>query len=362
MHGRLWFLYGNDHALALEELERQIAVRQLDKSKRLALISLLTYIGAYRRCAHWLTTQDGHLHVTGQQSWYRILRAGGEPNPWRALLNEQNMEALDQTVSQMFSNLQPITVDLVGGIGDQLENAALLWASQPLLPQPTLMRLRPHGENSKVVRDFIKQVPELPLEEAAGTPGSRHVTAPWFRFWLGLRQLERPPRQLLMDPRPRPNRHSRLLTCWRCKPDLNNPLSSFSRSLPFRRIQELYSEWDGLGLVIIDISDYQLVEQQALKNLHPGVQLARENIHCLSDTRRLMAQSDWIITVDTSLVHLAVACGRKVQLLLNLFPDERWVDLLSQEGSYRQLVTAHQQQQFHNWETPLRSLRQKLEL
>jgi hypothetical protein len=75
-----------------------------------------------------------------------------------------------------------------------------------------------------------------------------------------------------------------------------------------------------------------------------------------------MAQSDWIITVDTSLVHLAVACGRKVQLLLNLFPDERWVDLLSQEGSYRQLVTAYQQQHFHNWESPLRNLRQELEL
>ena len=360
-----WFLYGNDLDLARQELEQQIRSAGENPSGRqqqLALISLLTYIGAYDDCESWLERVQGHNQLIGQQSTYRILRRRGEPNPWRGLLGNQRQQQLEQAIAQRFDQGLPVSVDLVGGIGDQLETAALLLASRSRLPSPEALWLRPSGENNSVVQALLAEVPGLPLEPSQGLEGSWHVTSPWFRFWMGLRGLEQAPGALLQDPQPAPSGGG-LLVCWRCKPDPANPLSSFSRSLPFPVILELYGRWQraaAQGLRLLDMGDYSPKELQILKRLAPWVQPVRQQIRSLRDTRKLMAQCSAIATVDTSLGHLAVACGRQVQLLLPQFPDERWYDLLGRDGRYRQLVVPHRQEGFHRWQGALASLETKL--
>ena len=67
-------------------------------------------------------------------------------------------------------------------------------------------------------------------------------------------------------------------------------------------------------------------------------------------------QCEHIVSVDTSLTHFAATSGRQVHLLLPLFPDERWVELLAVSGVYRDSVVPHRQIHFHDWDAPLRSV------
>ena len=53
---------------------------------------------------------------------------------------------------------------------------------------------------------------------------------------------------------------------------------------------------------------------------------------------------------------VAATLGRQVQLLLPLFPDERWVELLAVPGVYGDWVVPHRQTCFHDWDAPLRSV------
>ena len=131
-------------------------------------------------------------------------------------------------------------------------------------------------------------------------------------------------------------------------------------------ITDQLEQWRGAaqrrGLQLIDISDYTPDEARVLQTSHGGwVTLARQQLNSLQDTLRLMQRAEAIATVDTSLGHLAVLCRRQVNLLLPLWPDERWYDLLA-DGLYRELTTVHQQTRFHSWDEPLTALSRVLQL
>ena len=358
----LWYLYGNDLKLAQQKLNLAILKRET-KHEKLRLINLLTYIGDYEGCSSWLTKTEGITEIAGQQSHYRILRHRKINNPWQALIGSHNQHSLDTTLKRHIVQGNPISVDLVGGIGDQIENAAVLMASKKNIQNSSALLLRPTGENYKIVRQLLEQVPNIKIEEERGEGNTWHVTAPWFRFWLNLNKLEEPPRTLLEDKSPS-IATGRVLACWRSKVDQNNKLSSYSRSIPFR---EIAANYERLGralrekkLEIYDISSYSKEEEHIIRSNNPSVRLMRAEIKNLLDTRRLMRKCSMIITVDTSLVHLAAASGRNVDLLLNKFPDERWQDLCEKGSSYAQHVMVHQQKEFHRWNEPLETIRQKI--
>ena len=360
MHRKLWFLYGSDQELAVEQLECLIELKEGDIETQFKLISLLTYLGAYDKCEKWLDKYNGEKHVIGQQSRYRIYRARKERNPWRGLIDADTRENVDKLVEIYMHANKPIIVDLVGGIGDQLENAALVLASLKQIPQSNMIKMRPNGENSLVVRKLLEQVDTIQLAENGGNMESLRISVPWFRNWLGENNLEKLPIQLLQDRLPKLGEKIQLLACWRCKIDANNTLSSFSRSIPFRKIQILYEKIEifqqNRQINVIDISEYSELEKLILLKAHPWLVLARQNIKCLDDTRNIMQECNYIASVDTSLVHLAVACGREVQLLLNKIPDERWLELLSKPGNYQKHIKIYQQEKFHNWEAPINNL------
>lgn len=362
-----WWLYGSDLALARELQHEKIRRSSRGSNRLLAEISILSYLGDYESCERWLNEVEGWRDVIGRQSTYRIRRYRREPNPWSALLADEREDQLFHTINYRLANKLPVVVDLVGGIGDQLENAALLLAVQSQLPQAPSLAVRTKGEHAKIVEDLLRQCDSLRLHQQR--PGDTEhpwsVTAPWFRYWLGRISVpETITKPLLHDTLEQVGPRS-ILVCWRTKPDRLNPLSSFSRSLPFHQVQALLERWrpqaQKQGLRLIDISDYSAEEAAQLEHHASWVELAREQIRNLDDTRRLMRRAEHIATVDTSLGHLAVLCGRRVQLLLPQWPDERWYDLLGQ-GVYHQGVQAHRQRYFHRWNEPLESLSRSLQL
>ena len=64
------------------------------------------------------------------------------------------------------------------------------------------------------------------------------------------------------------------------------------------------------------------------------------------DTIELIKLRPLIISIDTSLVHLASWFGLPIVLILNAFPDGRWLT------SSRKGLRVINQQKFNNWEQP----------
>ena len=356
-----WWLYSNDLELARHQ-QHDLIARTAAGEQQLAAISILSYLGDYEGCDQWLERVAGCQHVLGQQSRYRILRYLRDANPWRALLPPGQGDSLAWRVEQRIEAGQPVLVDVVGGIGDQLESSAMLRCIRNQLSRPGSLWIRPLGQQAGVVRQLLEQVDDLPLAPAEGLDQPWRITAPWFRFWLGTKGIqERILRPLLMDGiQSAPGQVGKLLVCWRTKPDPDNPLSSFSRSLSFPTVLRLYRRWAPAllerGWEVLDLSDYSSNEVACLPTHQGWLRLVRPMVRNLQDTRALIQACESVATVDTSLVHLTALCDRDVHLLLPRFPDERWLDLLGHAGIYQQRVTPHRQLRLHHWQAPLASL------
>jgi ADP-heptose:LPS heptosyltransferase len=77
-----------------------------------------------------------------------------------------------------------------------------------------------------------------------------------------------------------------------------------------------------------------------------------EELADFTDTAALMSCLDLIITVDTSVAHLAGAMGRPVWVLLKTVPDWRW---MLERGDCPWYPTARlfRQEKFRDWSRPI---------
>lgn len=79
----------------------------------------------------------------------------------------------------------------------------------------------------------------------------------------------------------------------------------------------------------------------------PVVDLS-DRLHDFSDTAAAIAQLDLVITVDTSVGHLAAALGKPVWILLSYAPDWRWL-LHRSDSPWYPTVRLFRQARFHHW-------------
>ena len=63
----------------------------------------------------------------------------------------------------------------------------------------------------------------------------------------------------------------------------------------------------------------------------PAIRFTDDEIHSFKDSAAIVGPMDLIISVDTSLAHLADALGKPVYVLLPWIPEWRW--LLDRDGS-----------------------------
>jgi len=126
----------------------------------------------------------------------------------------------------------------------------------------------------------------------------------------------RPPPERRVDlPRPRqPDGGLKVGVVWQGNPKHENDRQ---RSLPLALLDSL------LGLSGVTFYSLQ-VPAAPLDGNHVLVDLAGL-IHDFADTAALVSQLDLVISVDTSVAHLAGALGRPVWLLLPFAPDWRWL-------------------------------------
>ena len=79
-----------------------------------------------------------------------------------------------------------------------------------------------------------------------------------------------------------------------------------------------------------------------------GIRCWDEFLHNFSDTAALIANMDLIITVDTSVAHLAGALGVKTWVLINEVPDHRWF-LDTGSSPWYPSITLYRQPTYGDW-------------
>lgn len=362
-----WWLYGRDL-----ELARQLQVQRISGCESGEVqafeIAQLTYLGDYSACHQWLDRTNASQFHFGRQAKCRALLAQGRRKGWHALADHTDFEQLREIEDLLNRSGKGLVVDLVGGIGDQLQTASLVLALNSRGSFQGRLWLRPSGPNARLVADWLQSTR---AQERLVWPEDKVVgfcSSPFFRILLsGMYEgLDYQPLAEAPDGTTAGSSGTHILCCWRTKPDRLNPLTSFSRSLPLRTVFSTLKQWQPMfeehGIRLQDLSDYTKEEQELLQKRFPFVEFARRKVRCLADTYKFIGQCKHIVSVDTSLTHLAVTSGRQVHLLLPLFPDERWVELLSVSGMYSHWVVPHRQTHFHDWDAPLRSVTESLGL
>jgi ADP-heptose:LPS heptosyltransferase len=90
-----------------------------------------------------------------------------------------------------------------------------------------------------------------------------------------------------------------------------------------------------------------------------GVAYHGDNIEDFADTAALISQVDLVISVDTSVAHLAGALGKPLWILLPFAPDFRWM-LGRADSPWYPTARLFRQQKLGDWDQVLDSLRQSL--
>jgi hypothetical protein len=99
-------------------------------------------------------------------------------------------------------------------------------------------------------------------------------------------------------------------------------LNDRNRSIPLARLAPLF-DLDGIGFVALQKGLRE--GEAALLGRLPKVTDAARAMTDFAATASVVAELDLVITVDTSMAHLAGALGKEVWILLPVSPDFRWL-------------------------------------
>lgn len=91
----------------------------------------------------------------------------------------------------------------------------------------------------------------------------------------------------------------------------------------------------------------------------PSIHQHQDDLQDFSDTAALVDAMDIIISVDTSVAHLAGAMGKKVFVLLPYAPDYRWM-LDRRDSPWYPSATLFRQPALDDWESVIVEIKQLL--
>ncbi|EDY21855.1 TPR repeat-containing protein [Chthoniobacter flavus Ellin428] len=151
---------------------------------------------------------------------------------------------------------------------------------------------------------------------------------------------------------PSPTRRWRVGLAWAGNP---RQLNNSRRSLPPEKLLPLFQtpNVDFYSLQVRPAAGTPLQLRQA------GLIDLTESIGDFADTAGLMEQLDLVITVDTSVAHLAGALGRPVWTLLSFVPDWRW-GLEGEDSPWYSNMRLFRQPALGDWDAVIRRVSEEL--
>jgi tetratricopeptide (TPR) repeat protein len=141
--------------------------------------------------------------------------------------------------------------------------------------------------------------------------------------------------------------------CWAGSKD---HLNNHNRSIALERFASLLSV---SGLDFVSVQKDVSAEQAAFLAEHGVLELG-QSFADFADTSAVVAMLDLLVTVDTSVAHLAGAMGKAVALLIPFSPDWRWL-LERTDSPWYPTARLFRQPSVGDWETPLARLRDELD-
>jgi Flp pilus assembly protein TadD len=142
---------------------------------------------------------------------------------------------------------------------------------------------------------------------------------------------------------------------WRGNPRHTNDAN---RSIPFEKFQRLFEvesvEFINLSLGLTELETQVFASNPACRNLS-------SQITDFADTAAVVAQLDLVVTVDTSVAHLAGAMGKPFWLLLPFAPDWRWL-LHRTDSLWYPTARLFRQPEAKNWDAVITAVSNELRL
>jgi len=151
-----------------------------------------------------------------------------------------------------------------------------------------------------------------------------------------------------------PQRRPRIGLVWS-----GNPLhkNDSNRSISLRKLLPLL----GIDATFVSLQKDVRPDDAALLRERKDILHFGEELKDFSDTAALISHLDLVISVDTSVAHLAGALGKPVWVLLPFIPDWRW--LLDREDSpWYPNVRLFRQSERDDWASVLAKIEQELRL
>jgi tetratricopeptide (TPR) repeat protein len=139
-----------------------------------------------------------------------------------------------------------------------------------------------------------------------------------------------------------PGEKPRIGMVWAGNPGHDN---DHHRSLPVGALQPL------LALAGPNFVSLQIGARQREYAIHAATALIRD----FGDTAAILSQLDAVVTVDTSVAHLAGALGVPCHVLLSKACDWRW-RLGRNDTAWYNSLTLHRQEQLDDWSAPIASV------
>lgn len=158
-------------------------------------------------------------------------------------------------------------------------------------------------------RDFDVSCPLLDLPRVFGTTAETIPAVP------GGYLAADPARVRAWADRLGPARGRRIGLAWSGNP---GHVSDYKRSVPLETLAPLLGQ--GAGWIALQ-KEVRAGDLAAAR----GVRLFGEGLTDFAETAALIAQLDLVVSVDTSVAHLAAAMGKPVWLMLSHCPDWRWM-------------------------------------
>lgn len=145
--------------------------------------------------------------------------------------------------------------------------------------------------------------------------------------------------------------------CWASNPALfrqDSAARALKKSMPFEAMAPLA---DVSGAALVSVLNWPLPEDSPSLAARVADESAR--LKSFDDTAALMERLDVIVTVDTSVAHMAGALGKETWLLLHDFPDGRW-EMSSSRSYWYPQMRLFRQPKLGDWEPVIAEVAQEL--
>jgi tetratricopeptide (TPR) repeat protein len=130
------------------------------------------------------------------------------------------------------------------------------------------------------------------------------------------------------------------------------------RSIALRRMLPVLSRTD---LQLFSVQKFLREEDAEILQDHPHITNLGDSIETFADTAAIISTLDLVLSVDTSVVHLAGALGKPVWIMLPFVPDWRW--LLDRDDSpWYPTARLFRQSRIDDWEGVIEQVSKKLSI